>query len=138
LDWYPWREGFRFSGGLFYNDNRVDGLARSTSGFYDLAGTHYMVDQVGDLSGAADFRRIAPYLGVGWGSAFAGNGRLGFTFDLGVMFQGTPDVALSASGPARSDESFQQDLRMEQQALRQELDSLQYYPIFSMGLNYTF
>ena len=81
---------------------------------------------------------IAPYLGIGWRSAFGKEQRWGLLTDLGVAFLGRPKVALSATGPLASNPTFLGDLAREEEELEDDLDLLRFYPIFSISLFYRF
>ncbi len=45
----------------------------------------------GDISGGFKVKNFRPYLGIGWGSMLPGN-RLGFSTELGVQFEGRPEL----------------------------------------------
>ena len=60
------------------------------------------------------------------------------TFDLGVVFQGPPRVSLTATGTASSNQTFQNDLRMEQTSLQEDLNVFKHYPVVALGISYKF
>lgn len=125
--------GFRLSGGVILNNNRVD-MTAVPQGTYEIGGQTYSGAQVGQLLGEMTFRKAAPYVGLGWGNA--ANSRIGFAFDLGVAFQGTPDVALDATGPIAQDPNFQADLQREEQNIQDDVKIFKYYPVVSIGLSF--
>ena len=89
LDWSPLGP-FRITGGFIANDNKIDLTGRPTSGV--AAGTT-LTGQV------TPERSFAPYLGVGYGNVWTKG--INFYFDLGVMFQGSPQVSsLTCQGNA--------------------------------------
>ena len=49
------------------------------------------VDKNGDVSGGLKVAGFRPYVGLGFGRAVPKN-RIGFSFELGVQFHGTPKV----------------------------------------------
>lgn len=130
-DWHPFSGGFRVSAGGFYNGNKFNG---SASGQLDIGNSTYTAD----LDLGIDFRRFAPYLGLGYGNAVRSTG-LSFAMDVGVMFAGSPRVGLEGelTGPDDSN-GFQDDLRRERQDLEDELDSYKYWPVLTIGLSYRF
>ena len=70
LDWHPGGHGFRLTGGLVYNDTRIEGTSLPpASGLYDIGGVPVPVALVGTLSGKIDFNPTVPYVGLGWGNA---------------------------------------------------------------------
>jgi len=105
---------------------------------YDINGVSYSAAQVGNLRGNVDFNSIAPYLGIGWGNPFGSGGNWSFSCDLGVVFQGSPNVSLAADGQFADDPAFQANLEAERRDLEDELDSYKYYPVVSLGVTYRF
>lgn len=117
VDWHPWSGGFRVSGGAMVNGNEVDFQAKSVA-TYTIGDTTYTTAEVGTLSGEIDFNALAPYVGIGWGNAVDKNKRWGFTLDLGVVYQGTPDVELRTNGSLASDAAFRANLEREKTEFR--------------------
>jgi len=130
LDWHPGGGGFRMTAGLFYNGNELKGRA---AGDLEIGNDTYDVR----LDATVDWTDAAPYLGIGYGNAVRG-GRVAFALDAGVMFTGSPDVRLSATGPGTSDPGFEDDLRREEQSLKDELSDFKLYPVVSLGVTYRF
>ena len=125
--------GFRLSGGLILNNNRVD-MTAVPQGTYEIGGQTYSGAQVGQLLGEMTFRKAAPYVGLGWGNAT--RSRIGFAFDLGVAFQGTPNVDLDVTGPIAQDPNFRADLQREEQNIQDDVKIFKYYPVVSIGLSF--
>jgi hypothetical protein len=136
LDWHPGGRGFRVSAGVFGNGNELKGRAQADNleigtDFYDAR-----------INANIDWNDFAPYLGIGYGNAVKG-GRLSFALDAGVMFTGSPDVQLDgtlAGGGAQQgvQERFEEDLRLEEQSLKDDLSDFKYYPVVSLGVTYRF
>lgn len=137
FDWHPLASAFRVTAGLFSNKNEFNMGATST-GSQTIGNTTYTASEIGALSGQVSFKSGAPYIGVGWGNAVAKDKGFGFNVDLGVLFQGSPEVTLAATGTAASSGSFQSDLRREEQELEDDLDSFKTYPVVSFGVSYRF
>ena len=133
--YYPMKGRFRLTGGLAFNGNEIDAQSKPEIGV-EIGDTTYPGVRVGTIDGKIDFRTIAPYLGLGWGPS--PEKRWGFTFDVGVLFQGSPKVDLTASGPITIVPGFQEDLAQEEQKVQDELEGFQYYPIIGLGLYYRF
>jgi hypothetical protein len=133
--YYPMKSRFRLTGGLAFNGNEIDAQSQGDAS-YEIGDTTYTAAQVGTIDGKIDFRSVAPYLGLGWGPSM--EKRWGFTFDIGVLFQGSPDVELTASGLLAQDPVFLADLAEEEQAIQDELEKFQYYPIIALGVYYRF
>ena len=133
LDYHPMPLlGFRLSGGFLYNGNELTMTAESQDD-YEIGDQTYTAAEIGTLTGTVDFSSFAPYLGIGWGNA-AGS-RIGFTTDLGVVFQGSPEAGLSINGLAAENPELIQDLIDEATALEDDLSSFKYYPVFSIGVS---
>lgn len=131
-DWYMGNTQVRLSTGLLYNKSEDNITGKSSlSGGYTLNGTYYTGGQVGSLTGTSTYKGFAPYFGVGWGNPVAKNSQWKFLFDMGVMYQGKPKVALSATGTAAG---LQADVAAEQERLRN--DSFAWAPLMALGLSY--
>lgn len=85
-----------------------------------------------------DFDDVVPFAGLGWNTVFGKDGHWGFIFELGVIFQGTPEANLSITGPLKNDAAFQANLAKEERNLQDELDNYEYYPVIALGLSYRF
>ncbi len=138
LDWHPFGNNFRITGAVLYNRNRAR-LDANLSENQKIGDHEYTPEEIGTLTGKVDFRNFAPYLGLGFGNAVGGpDTSWNFVFDVGVMFQGAPDVALSADGIISQDPTFRQDLAKEEKSVQDEADKFQFYPVISFGLSYQF
>ncbi len=98
----------------------------------------YTPEQIGTLSGDATFDEFAPYVGIGFGNAVADDVDLSFSFDLGLIFQGTPDVKLRSDGTAAGNPVFVADLQDEEDDLQDDADKFKIYPVLSFGISYCF
>lgn len=129
-DWHPFNGRFRVSGGGVQTGNKFRGDA---DGELDVGDSTYsaVVDARVGWSG------FAPYLGIGVGNAL--RSRWTFSFDLGVMFTGSPSVRLdgTASDPAL-EQAFREDLAREEANLRDELSDAKYYPVIAIGAAFRF
>jgi hypothetical protein len=123
LDWSPLGP-FRITAGLIANDNKVDvtGTPRNAA----FAGTTVTGTIKPEHS-------VAPYLGVGYGNVWTAG--VNFYFDIGVIFQGTPQVSLNCS-PAGSPQCNQ--VAAEEQRVRDEVSRYKYYPVINLGITIGF
>jgi len=126
---------FRLTAGYFSNSNEVNLTSRDGS-TVEIGGTVYPIDQVGTLSGAVTFDSGAPYAGVGLD--FRIFDTVGLSLDLGVLFQGEPQVGLAASGPITDVPQFQDDLEAERQELEADLEDYDLYPVAMLGFHWNF
>jgi hypothetical protein len=138
-DWFPFAGNFRISAGAMFNGNKFTLKGQPTGGSYTINGVTYTTGQVGSLDATVDFKKGAPYFGIGYGRPI--NGGLSLIFDLGVMFQGTPqskiDVTCTDPNPANC-AALRSDAAAEQSRLDDSLHNFKYYPVVSLGLAYTF
>ncbi len=130
FDWYPAGGAFRFTAGALYNDNKLDGRAK-TDRAITIGDTTYPAGTT--LNGDVSFNRASPYLGIGWGNPVSGSKRLSVSFDLGVVYQGAPDVKLTSNAGVS-----QADLDKESEQLKQDLDDLRNYPVIALSIGYRF
>ena len=147
LDWHPGGRGFRLTGGLVYNATEIEGESVTpASGFYEIGRVQVPVQLVGSLEASVDFEPVVPYAGLGWGNAVGEGSAWSFAFDLGVVFQGEPDVTLTPVIPANSPINTVPGLRAlldielarEERELEAEAADYDLYPVLSVGVSYKF
>lgn len=151
VDWFPFGGSFRLSAGAMYNGNEVKATAKPTTlpATYEIGNNTYEID--GEVKADIDWRKFAPYLGIGWGNAVAKNSNWSFSFDLGVMFTGEPNSDLSASGSYRvnggayqtidlndPNSPFTQDIEREKANLNDQIKDAKFYPVIQLGVHYKF
>ena len=146
LDWHPTGGGFRFTGGMFINNNKLE-LAASGQNDYEIGNDTYTGNL--QVNGTVGFLQTAPYFGLGWGKAPSKTGHWGLGIDLGVLYQGAPHVNLNASGTATrqsdglvidvtNDPTFRADLLNEEDKLQHDLKDFKFYPVLSLGIIHKF
>lgn len=139
LDLHPFGGSFHLSGGMVWNSNQGDVVAR-LAGPITIGGQTYQPDQVGSLTGKVAYDTdYAPYAGLG----FAGRGRVSLLFDLGLVFSGYPTVSLTGSPNLTGVEKdvFDQNVAQEVADIQADIESrsyLKYYPVVSLGLRFGF
>lgn len=137
-EWYPFSGVFRLNAGLVSNSNKLTLAAKpSGSGQFTFNGNTYSASQVGSVAGQVDFKKLAPYLGIGWGSS-AGSG---FTLvsDIGILFQGKPRSQLTVTcGSGVNCTQLTSDVDAVQAKLDDALKNFRYYPVASIGIGYRF
>jgi len=139
-DWYPFANNFRISVGPVYNGNKLGLTGTPSGGTFTIDGVTYQASDVGTLNGQVDFKKYVPYAGIGYGRPI-GTG-LSLTFDLGVVFQGTPQATLTATcGPTATPTicaQLQSDVAAQQASMNDAIKDFRYYPVVTLGLAYTF
>ncbi len=127
LDWHPFSNAFRISGGAFYNMTKVDAVAEPTES-YTVKQRTFSREDLGHLSGQLDYeQKLAPYLGLGFGNAVRGS-RVDFAVDLGMIY--TQSLALSMEG-----EGMLAPTANQADELEAALSDLQLYPVVSLGVS---
>ncbi len=136
VDIYPFRRVFRLTGGVRYNANQIDLSATPTTNV-DIGGMTFTPAEVGTLDAEVDFRDVAPYAGIGFEGSIL-DGRLVFGADLGVFFQGSPDIDMTTNGLLASDPTFLAELESEVAAIEDDLDVLAFYPVIGFSATFRF
>jgi hypothetical protein len=145
VDWHPFTGGFRISAGALYDANKVEGDSiPSANGNYVIGPVQLPASVVGTLHGKVDFASFAPYLGIGWAPPPQSTG-LGFFADLGVAYQGRPNVTLTPEPPPGSPLNspialslLAPSLAIEAAKIESKIDGYRYFPVLSLGLAYRF
>lgn len=146
LDFHPGGRGFRLTAGAVWNGTQVEGRSLPpASGFYDIGGVRVPAAALGTLKAEAEFDPVAPYVGIGWGNAVGAHQKLGFSFDLGAVFQGRANVTLTPELPAGSPlndpiarQALQILLDREARDIEDEAADYDVYPVVSVGVTYRF
>ena len=142
VDYFPMQGAFRLTAGLVHNGNKLEGNGRPAgNGTYIVNGNTYDGSTFGSLNATLEFRKVAPYLGIGFGNAVAKDKGWGFSSDFGVLFQGTPKTSVTNKGCTASAPVCTQiatDMRAENESLRDEMKDLKFEPIVRFGVSYKF
>ena len=141
LDWHPFGNSFFLSGGAYFNNNSI-----AVSGTVSDASIGSLSPQLGavanlvSISGDVEFAPVAPYAGLGWRSNNSDSG-WGISLDLGILFQGTPDVTnlrLNAPVDVNQIADVQAFLAEQEKEIKDDLDIFQFYPVAALMLIYHF
>src|SRR3989344_5673599 len=132
-NYHPFSGAFRFTGGVVYNKNELNLTGKPTGTSYVINGVTYTAAQVGTLNGKLTFNSTAPYLGIGWGNR--PGAKVGVSADIGVLYQGSPKLALTATGAAAG---LTSDLEQERRSAEADLSDFKWYPALSFGVYFRF
>ncbi len=135
LDWRPWGRAMHFTAGLVFNDNAIDVVAAPAAS-YAIGGQTFDADQVGNLRGNVGFDDLVPYLGFGWNVPVAPKTAL--SLELGVVFQGSPQLTLTADGTLSGETLFQGELAAEQAKFQDDIGKYEYFPVIALGVQRRF
>ncbi len=136
LDLHPFGSGFRLSAGVRWNGNTVD-FATIPIGSVQIGDQTFTTAEVGRLDGDVAFNAVSPYVGLGYVASLAG-GRFLIGFDLGMLYQGKPDIDLRASGLLANDPTFIAELNREADQIEDDLEFLGFYPVVALSFVFRF
>ncbi|QSV61665.1 MAG: hypothetical protein HEQ26_01725 [Dolichospermum sp. DL01] len=145
-DYHPWKNGgFRLTGGLVFQDNNIEGTGKPKNGVtIRINNKDYNSKTVlTSLNAKVSFENsVAPYIGLGWGNAVKPGKRWGFSANLGAIFAGSPKVLLTPGfGPDATDAikaEINTNIEAERKKQESDLNWLNIYPVFSLGISYQF
>lgn len=125
LDWHPFHNFLRLSAGIIYNNNGIQ-VAVTPVDSYTIQGKTFPPEKIGTLSAEIDYQsKINPYVGLGIGNAVSN--RIGIAIDLGVLYTGSPAVAMEGTGMIAPTAQQAPDLE-------EGFSSFKFYPLLSLGL----
>ncbi len=126
---------FRVTAGLYSNGNELN-MQSVDQATFNIGGTTFTSAEVGTLQAGTSFSGTSPY--VGFGYDFSLFGKVGMNFDLGVLWQGEPDVTLTADGLLANDPTFLNALESERLELEDEMSDFKAWPVVTLGFVYNF
>lgn len=131
VDFYPANRGFKITGGFHYHDLMINADAVPNES-YTQDGKTFSPEKLGSLNGDISYKsKLVPYLGVGFGNAFAGESKIKVGVDLGAMYTNSPEFTMSGTGmiapTADQAPNFQEGL-----------NEFKFYPVLNLSLNYRF
>jgi hypothetical protein len=140
IDYHPFNgSGFRISVGGAYNGNKLTAKATPSKSI-TLYGRTYTPKELGTINSELKLgSTIAAIATIGYDSSFVGNSPLSFSFEAGAMYSGKPKLKISATGQAANQTQKLDDLRKDaNKSLNDIKKYLQFYPVLSIGLKYSF
>ena len=162
LDLYPWNSVWRVSGGLMLvNGNQFSAVSRVAGGTdFKLNGQDYYSSNANPVSGSAvlglNTVKPAPMVSFGFGRYVPHSNRhWSFPTEFGAIYMGAPTINVNVAGTVCRDKAqttcsdlgnsanpvaveFNQSLQGQLARWRKDLQQVQFYPIFSYGVVYSF
>ncbi len=140
FEWHPERgQAFHVAAGIMQQRSSVAFTATMRNDSVTLGSNTYTREQLGTLKGTVRWpQRLAPYAGVGWRPTGYRPGGLYWMADIGVIYQGLPDVSLSADGTAAAEAALQSDLASKAGQLTSRMPDLRWLPHLAVGVQYRF
>ncbi len=132
---------FRVTVGVLLNGNEIQASSQPIGGIVmDVGKIPFDPDHVGVLQITTTFDDTSPYLGFGFD--FEVFGKVGLNLDLGVLWQGEPQVTLEATGignaPPLIQDLMETAIEIERQELEDEMSAYKAWPVISLGFVYNF
>jgi hypothetical protein len=139
IDFYAPAGGFRLTAGVVGNNDKID-LASKPGQTITVNGVPYPSDAIGSVTGDVTFNKTSPYAGIGFGHKPSGGRGFGLTFDLGVLYQGSPKLTVQAhpTNPALVPPKFYTDLEAERAKTENDIRNYKYYPVVGIGFSFGF
>ena len=139
-EFYPTGNRFFIAAGLAKPNNFLDVNAVPNGGQYNFNGNSYDSSDVESISGYAGLGDdISPYLGIGFKSS--NKKGLGFFSEIGV-YKLDASANLNATYSATADPALRaqldQDLKKEENELKDSINKFGLYPVAKMGIQFTF
>jgi hypothetical protein len=145
LDWHVFNSSFRLSAGMYKNDGAAD-LSGTLLSDITVDGQPLAVEDIsGSVGGEISLGdSYQPYIGIGWGRGAGGAGGFSFSVDLGVALV-EPEASFNATlnpgsttGNFPSQAELDATLRDLEDDAEEDLDDIEFWPVFAVGLNYAF
>jgi hypothetical protein len=126
-DWYPNQSGFRVSGGIVINNNKIT-----------FAGTGATVGTTTNSTVNGEIKMsdaLSPYIGVGYATRPKDSKGFGFNCDFGAMFQ-NPSVTMTATSPLGP--VAQSEIDAQKAKVQDAINNLRTMPVIGIGFSYSF
>jgi len=132
-DWHPWKNGFRLSGGIAYNADRIRLNHTVTN---TLLGQPASV--FGTIGAKYRFRVTAPYLGLGYDTGSLGDSGISLSADAGFWFQGRVRSSFILSGTGQTTPAMIELTKAHLENLLNKHKLIRTMPMASLGIRYLF
>lgn len=88
----------------------------------------------GRVAAQLETNAIKPYLGIGFGSSVTKSKRVGFKFELGAMFHGSPEVVITRGTDVTSE--IEREMSNKLSDFNKFLKDFNVYPVLNFQLNF--
>lgn len=136
LGFHPFNSGFKFLAGVFYNGNQLELSDVRLKDNITLNNVNFTRDQLGQANLKVRYKRVSPYLGLGFDSALYNSCPWNFTGELGVLFQFSPKACLIRTGAGSAPALNAYVVSKVERAANKDI--LRYFPVMSIGFKYVF
>ncbi|MDR2122644.1 MAG: hypothetical protein LBP34_05905 [Flavobacteriaceae bacterium] len=147
IDFYPFKNsGFFLSAGAYIGKDKLvsvkGSLPEESSKIVDILNQHsdefknsivigdYTIDAVeGAVDASIKINKVKPYVGLGYGRTVSKKRTIGFQFELGTMFHGTPKIASSNSEVQKT-----LNKELESEGFIKIMEKIIIYPVISFKI----
>ncbi|MBC7383908.1 MAG: hypothetical protein H7296_13135 [Bacteroidia bacterium] len=127
LDWHPFGNAFKLTGGVAYLLTNMKGSAYVRDSVKQGEIT-LNTASVGNIQIGVDTRVIAPYMGIGFGRAVPKN-RLGFGIEVGTYYIGPPRISFICTG-------LLEPTSDQEEVLKKNMQQYQWLPQLMININF--
>lgn len=121
------------SGGFALNNFNINATGEANSGL-PWGDITIPADKVGNFEfDIVPSMKISPYLGLGFGRTLGRESKVGFAFELGTYYMGSPDISITSTGliaPTANPDHGQEAL------FERQLSQYNLYPVLKFSLSY--
>jgi hypothetical protein len=129
VDYLPFGRGLRLTGGVVFNQNEANVLITPLES-YRLNEKEFSPEKIGSMTAILGHKSsVNPYVGIGSGNAVFIGKKLGFSFDLGVLYTNSPRLEMEGVGMIAPTAT-------QAPEIEEKLDGIKLYPLLSLGFSY--
>lgn len=145
LDAFPFAGGFHLTAGMVRDGNKISLNGQPSGTTFTFNGNVYPSSAIVSPTADVDWTKTVPYVGLGWGN-LGGSAGFHLTTDLGVLITGSPRASISVgcnpagipSGSTIGCGTLAGDVAAEQVKLQNDVNKINVWPVFRIGIGYAF
>ncbi len=131
IDFYPVKNIIHLTAGVVQNNTLIGVSVAPTSGF-PYGDIEVPPEELGGVTAEIGPElAIAPYFGLGFGNTLSRSHRVSFNFELGTIYQGSPQITLDGTnmlGPMASDHNAN--------VLMEAVEQYKWFPVLTLQLSF--
>lgn len=133
-DWHLWKNGFRLTGGIAYNGDRIRLNHTITGTLFGQPANVY-----GNVTARYQYRwAVVPYLGLGYDTGSLGGSGISLSADAGFWFQGKVRSSVNFTGTGQGNDMIINNLKLHTANLINKNKLMRTVPMVSLGIRYMF
>lgn len=137
-DFYPFpSKSFHVTGGFYAGSSDIVKVSAEQPGrLVEIADVIVEPDANGRVAAQLETNGFKPYLGIGFGRSVTKTKRVGFKFELGAMFHGSPKVVVTDGRLVSKDDLGNLVTDDELSSFNKFLKNFNVYPVLNFQLNF--